>query len=85
MYHICVCYTQGSKEGTRSPGMGVTDGCELPHGCWELNPGPLEEQTVLSPLSYLSSPSNGSVNISFLCFFLFKRSGGDLVLLNHRR
>ena len=21
--------------------------CELPYGCWELNPGPLEEQSVL--------------------------------------
>jgi hypothetical protein len=26
---------------------GVTDGCELPCGCWELNPGLLEEQPVL--------------------------------------
>ena len=25
----------------------ITDGCELPCGCWELNPGPLEEQPVL--------------------------------------
>jgi hypothetical protein len=25
----------------------TTDGCELPCGCWELNPGPLEEQPVL--------------------------------------
>jgi hypothetical protein len=24
----------------------VTDGCEPPCGCWELNLGPLEEQTV---------------------------------------
>lgn len=23
------------------------DSCELPCGCWELNPGPLEEQLVL--------------------------------------
>jgi hypothetical protein len=28
------------------PGTGVTDGWELPYGCWELNPGPLEEQQV---------------------------------------
>ena len=33
--------------GIRSPGTGVTDSCELPYGCWELNPGPLEEQSVL--------------------------------------
>ena len=23
--------------------MGLRDGCELPYGFWELNPGPLEE------------------------------------------
>lgn len=25
---------------------GVTDGCGLPHGCWELNLGPLKEQPM---------------------------------------
>ena len=25
----------------------ITDGCGLPHGCWELNSGPLVEQSVL--------------------------------------
>jgi hypothetical protein len=25
----------------------ITDGCELLYGCWELNSGPLEEQSVL--------------------------------------
>jgi hypothetical protein len=25
----------------------ITDGCELPCGCWDLNLGPLEEQSVL--------------------------------------
>ena len=39
--HLCLC------EGTRSSGAGVTDSCELPCGCWELNPDPLEEQPVL--------------------------------------
>ena len=34
-------------EGVRSPGTGFSDSCELPCGCWELNPGPLEEQSVL--------------------------------------
>jgi hypothetical protein len=27
--------------------LGITDSCELPCGCWELNSGPLEEQSVL--------------------------------------
>jgi hypothetical protein len=26
---------------------GITDGCEPPCGCWEINSGPLEEQPVL--------------------------------------
>ena len=31
--------------------------CELPYGCWELNPGPLEEQSVLlTPEPFLQSP-----------------------------
>ncbi|EGV94452.1 hypothetical protein I79_000414 [Cricetulus griseus] len=30
----------------RSPRTQVTDGCELPCRCSELNPGPLEDQTV---------------------------------------
>ncbi|WP_238841975.1 hypothetical protein, partial [Xylella fastidiosa] len=25
----------------------ITDGCEPPCGCWELNSGPLEEQSLL--------------------------------------
>ena len=25
----------------------IADGCEPPCGCWELNPGPLEEQSLL--------------------------------------
>jgi hypothetical protein len=33
----------------------ITDGCEPPCGCWELNSGPLEEQSVplLSSTLYL--------------------------------
>ena len=29
----------------------ITDGCEPPCGCWDLNSGPLEEQSALSHLS----------------------------------
>ena len=36
-----------SGKDSGSPASGVTDGCELPCGCWESNPGPLEEQPVL--------------------------------------
>lgn len=45
-----------TEDGVRSSRMGATDGCELPCGCWELYPGPLEEQSVLlrqsSPMSF---------------------------------
>lgn len=36
-----------SEEGVGSSGTGITDVCELPFGCWELIPGPLEEESVL--------------------------------------
>jgi hypothetical protein len=32
--------------GFRSPGTGITDSYKPLHGCWELNPGPLEEQSM---------------------------------------
>ena len=44
MYNILsVCMSVGQK---RAPDL-ITDGCEPPCGCWELNSGPLEEQTML--------------------------------------
>lgn len=49
--YVCVPYAclglPRSEAGNRSPGTGVTGGCEPPHRCGESNPGPLEEQTVL--------------------------------------
>jgi hypothetical protein len=35
-----------SEEGSVAYG-SVTDDCEPPYRCWELNPGPLQEQQVL--------------------------------------
>ena len=32
----------------KAPGL-ITNGCEPPCGCWELNSGPPEEQLVLFP------------------------------------
>ena len=41
---LLVCLSLGrTDKGVGSLGTGVVDGCELPHGCWELNLGPLEE------------------------------------------
>ena len=41
MYAIFCVYGQ-----KRAPDP-ITDGCEPPCGCWELNSGPLEEQAML--------------------------------------
>lgn len=41
LLHVCLC------EGLGSPKTGVTDTHVLPHGSWELNLGPPEEQPVL--------------------------------------
>ena len=39
--HVCL------NEGVGSHRPKVIGICDLPYGCWELNPGPLEEQPVL--------------------------------------
>jgi hypothetical protein len=47
---VCVCvYVYGSCLQTHQKRASdpITDGCESPCGCWELNSGPLEEQSVL--------------------------------------
>ena len=43
--------------GVRSSGTEVKDACELPCRCWELNPGPLEEQPVLLTAELSLQPS----------------------------
>ena len=49
---------QRPEEGTQSSGTRVTDGCELPGGCWELNLSPLEEQPVLLTVESFTEPSD---------------------------
>lgn len=46
MYHVCVWCLWRPEEGLGSPGIG----CEPPCECWLLNPGPMQEQLVFSPL-----------------------------------
>ncbi|KAM7334546.1 hypothetical protein ACRRTK_007866 [Alexandromys fortis] len=48
MCTICGYCPQSSEGGIRSPATGVTDSCELPCGSRALNPGPLQEQPLLS-------------------------------------
>jgi hypothetical protein len=40
--------TPAEDRGILPHGIGVTGGCELPCGCWELNTDPLQEEQVLS-------------------------------------
>lgn len=47
MYYINshhVWWLWRSEKGTQSLETGVTEGQELPHGCWELNLGSLQEK-----------------------------------------
>ena len=44
----------------------VTDGCELSHGCWKLNPGPLQEKPVL----LTTEPSLQPVILRFIFIYV---------------
>jgi hypothetical protein len=47
LFIICVYAVAIFRHSRRGHQIFVTDGCEPPCGCWELNSGPLEEQSVL--------------------------------------
>lgn len=55
---VCLCTHASAKarRGVRFPRAGVTSSCE-PHGCCDLNSGPLQEQEVLSTSDPLSIPN----------------------------
>ena len=55
---VCLC------ESVRSHGTRITDSCELPRGCWELNSSLLEEKPVLltTEPSLQLSPENFKVS-----------------------
>ena len=55
-------------EGVRSPGTRITDSCELPCGCWDLNIGPLEEQ----PMFLITEPSLQPCDVFFWSFFIWE-------------
>lgn len=57
MYTTCMCGIQRSEKGVAYPGIRVTGGCDLPGGCWNPNPGPLQEQvSVCMPSIYPPTP-----------------------------
>jgi hypothetical protein len=45
LFYVCE-YTVAVFRQKRASDL-ITDGCKPPCGCWELNSGPLEEQSVL--------------------------------------
>ena len=64
--HHIGAVSKKSKDDFGSLGVEVTDDCELPCGCGELNPGPLQKQQVLFfslnlDIFYLGGGSNFSV------------------------
>lgn len=55
---LCTTFMQWlwrPEDGIKSPETRVTDSCEPPYGCWELNLEPLKNSQRSQPLSYLSS------------------------------
>lgn len=44
VHHTCARYQQKPKAGIRSHGNSILDGCAPPCGCFEPNPGSLQEQ-----------------------------------------
>lgn len=57
---MCVCslylclVSMVAEKGVGSPVTEVTNACDLAFGCWELNPGYMQEQPVLL---FTSEPS----------------------------
>ena len=50
LFILCVPCTHRDQKRVLDPlEPWFTDGCEPPHGCWELNLGPLQEQQVCLP------------------------------------
>jgi hypothetical protein len=47
LFHVCGYIVTVFRYTLRRHLIPISDGCELPCGCWELNSGPLEEQSML--------------------------------------
>jgi hypothetical protein len=60
-----------ARKGIRSPGTGVTNGCELPQGFWESNQGALEKLPVFlatePSLKIISSPFQTGLHNLYFC------------------
>jgi hypothetical protein len=75
-------YLQTHQKWASDP---ITDGCEPPCGCWELNSGPLEEQSVLLTTEPSLQPPASAFFLFvfvfvffFVCLFCFFETGFPL-------
>lgn len=57
MHASCVQFPQRPEADVRAPGAGVTDGWELPCGCWEPTQGILVKCSLTSEPSSSQPPS----------------------------
>jgi hypothetical protein len=57
----------GASQKKVCPGTEVTYSCELPCGCWKLNPGPLQEQQVFLTIEPSLQPHIPSLCSAFVC------------------
>jgi hypothetical protein len=51
----------------------ITGGCEPPYGCWDLNSGPLEEQSVLLPAEPSRQPQLLLIRVFYIYELVFKK------------
>jgi len=77
MWVHCRCLQTHQKRASDP----ITDGCEPPCGCWDLNSGPLEEQPVL----LTAEPSLQPHTIFFLRFIYFNVCEYTVTLFRHTR
>lgn len=75
-YHMSVLCPWRPEEATWYSGTGVTGGCESPCGFWELDPGPLKEQSL--SVSILSQESSGYLVVLSCESFLHLLISGNL-------
>jgi hypothetical protein len=57
LFHVCEYTVTVFRHTIKGHQIPIKDGCKLPCGCWELNSGPLEEQSVLLPTEPSFQPS----------------------------
>lgn len=60
--HCMYTVAMEAKGDIRSLGTGVAKGCEPPHGCWDSDPAPLEEQPVFSTVELPLQPPHHMLN-----------------------